>query len=303
MYGNSARGQLEATEARRFEESALRLHSLSTDEAKSENPNVLYSFFVNKPGLFCQKLTSKFILSHRAGSFTQSITDNYRQPSLLQCLTPFMAFSAWICSFVANFACEFITIDVTLNNYQYFLGFGLWNYQGWSYLVQNGTIYYTRTCFAYSNNVHPDPMWKTAQAFSIISVVIGGLAMCFNCCVICTPNPSKGYQLFSLFYLFTCLSQGLTFLFLKSNACKNNPIYNIGLAVEITSLSAECNLSWGANTGIASTVLWFLTALMMCCIGFKEQKSASDFTPGDEAEGMEEAEKEDSGAVNDPATE
>lgn len=45
-------------------------------------------------------------------------------------------------------------------------------------------------------------------------------------------------------------------------------------------VNAACNLSWGANTSIAATVLWFLTACMMCCIGFKESKGDGD--DGDE---------------------
>ena len=251
--------------------------------------------------LFCQKLTSCSFLSHRAGSFTQSITDNYQEPNLVQCVAPFMAVCALISSFVANFACEFITIDVTLNNYQYFLGFGLWNYQGWDYVEDSGTIYYARVCYRYSD-INKDATWKAAQAFSIISAVIGVLTMCVNCCVIATPNPSKGYQGLLALYLFTCLSQGLTFLFIQSNACENNPIYNVEIP-GATAINNRCSLSWGASAGIASTVLWFLAALLVCCIGFKGKKSASDDTPGDEAEGMEEAEKEDSGAVKDPTAE
>lgn len=217
-----------------------------------------------------------------------------------------MAFVAWICSLVANFTCDYITIDVVINDLKYYLGFGFWNYQGWSYLVQEGTIYYSRTCYKYGDQVSHDSKWKAAQAFSIISVVIGCLAMCFNCCVICTPNPSKGYQCFSLLYLFTCLSQGLTFLFLKSNACQNNPLANVELPPEITSAGAECNLSWGANTGIAATVLWFVTACMMCCIGFKESKGAADEEIIDEEEVVV-AEKavpaEEPAVVDDPAIE
>ena len=123
--------------------------------------------------------------------------------------------------------------------------------------------------------------------------------MIFNCCVICTANPAKGYQCFALLYLFTCLSQGLTFLFLQSDACQNNPIVN----VELGAASTACNLSWGANLNIAATVLWFVCACLMCCIGFRESKGASEESHDAEDQAMEEAEKEDPGDVNDPATE
>jgi hypothetical protein len=63
-----------------------------------------------------------------------------------------------------------MTLDVTVGSYEYFLGrFGMWSYQGWSYIVQSGTIYYERMCFQYSDTIDPDSKWKSAQAFSIIA--------------------------------------------------------------------------------------------------------------------------------------
>lgn len=107
--------------------------------------------------------------SGRSQSFTQSVYENIKEPSIFQCITPFVAFLAWICSLVANFTCEFMTLDVTVGIYEYSLGFGMWSYQGWSYLVQSGNIYYSQTCFQYSDTVDPDSKWKSAQAFSIIA--------------------------------------------------------------------------------------------------------------------------------------
>jgi hypothetical protein len=136
---------------------------------------------------------------------------------------------------------------------------------------------------------------------SPFSVIVGGLAACFNCCVICTPNPSRGYQCFALLYLFACLSQGLTFLFVQSDACLNNPIFNLELD-NVTVLGVSCNLSWGANTSIAATVLWFVSACMMCCMGFKESKSSA--AGGDSADVDEEpAEEAPEEAVEDAAKE
>ena len=67
-----------------------------------------------------------------------------------------MAFIAWICSLICNFTCEFITVDVQVGGLAFYLGYGMWNYQGWSYLVQEGTIYYASTCNAYSDAVSQD---------------------------------------------------------------------------------------------------------------------------------------------------
>jgi hypothetical protein len=146
-------------------------------------------------------------------------------------------------------------------------------------------IYFTVVCFSVETGLH------SLHHLAFFSVVVGGLAACVNCCVICTANPSRGYQCFALLYLFACLSQGLTFLFLQSDACLNNPIFNLELD-NISILDASCNLSWGANTSIAATVLWFLTACMMCCIGFKESKSSAAGDGGDVDEEPAEAPEE-----------
>lgn len=31
--------------------------------------------------------------------------------------------------------------------------------------------------------------------------------------------------------------------------------------------SATCNLSWGGKCSIASTIMWFVAACLMCCVG------------------------------------
>lgn len=176
-----------------------------------------------------------------------------------------IAVCAWIFSLVGNFNCDFISIDTTVGGNQYSLGFGMWLYQGWAYLVDSGTIYYAQTCYGYSGNASPDAKWKTAQAFSIISVVIGAVAMIGNCfALLGSSNPSKGYSLFAVAYLFCCLSQGLTLLFLQSNACQGNPIFDAELP---TDTIFECNLAWGGKVSAVATAFWFLAACMEGCVG------------------------------------
>lgn len=125
--------------------------------------------------LTCFHIVKLFRSDRRSQSLTQSITDNLKQPSILQCVTPFSAAIAWICTLAANFTCEFFTIDVVINNLQYFLGFGMWSYQGWTWVAAGdgdgtgGTIYYAQTCYQYGDAISPDSKWKSAQAFSIIA--------------------------------------------------------------------------------------------------------------------------------------
>jgi hypothetical protein len=177
-----------------------------------------------------------------------------------------MAVCAWVLSLVGNFNCDFISIDTTVEDRQYSLGFGMWLYQGWTYLADSGTVYYQQTCFRYPEDLNADAKWKTAQAFSIVTAVIGAVVMILNCCALLgSPNPSKGFSIFAVAYLFCCLSQGLTLLFLQSDACQANPIFE---AEQVPAdATSECNMAWGAKSSIAATVLWFLAACMECCVG------------------------------------
>jgi hypothetical protein len=79
---------------------------------------------------------------------------------------------------------------------------------------------------------------------------------------------------FAFTFLFTALCQGLCLLFLKSTACRNNPIVDQLLDVDFAS--ANCNLSWGGNCIIAATVLWFVAGAVMCCLVRQEEKAQND---------------------------
>jgi hypothetical protein len=118
------------------------------------------------------------------------------------------------------------------------------------------------------------------MAFSIISATIGGLA-CIASCVSPCVEGCVGNKLFAIAFMFTTICQGLTLLFLKSNACKNNLIVDLFPDLEGFA-SANCDLGWGGNCIIAATVLWFMAGAIMFCVSVKESKADED--EADEAE-------------------
>lgn len=111
------------------------------------------------------------ILDEHSQSFNQSVVENMKQPNTLDRATTLFGIIAWILTLVANFTCSWFTVDIMIHSYDYFIGFGMWSYEGWSYIPEGGgAIYYTQACDAYDGyQVSPDSEWITARAFSIIA--------------------------------------------------------------------------------------------------------------------------------------
>lgn len=173
---------------------------------------------------------------------------------------------AFIVSLFAGVYCHFISFmsneggdnPITLN-------FGIWYYQGWSVVNSNiqGTVI-LETCYNYPEGTSFDSNWKSAMAFSIITLVMGGVVTFWTLLAGCFYPSKKAFQAGGLIYLLCCLFQGLTLLFLDSNACHNNPLMS-GLQAQIPNsrltFPSSCSMAAGAKCAIAGTVLWFVAAI------------------------------------------
>lgn len=58
-------------------------------------------------------------------------------------------------------------------------------------------------------------------------------------------------------FIFCCITQGLTLLFLESNICKNNQFLSKAL------YESKCEWDWGFKLNITSVVFWFLAGVLM----------------------------------------
>jgi hypothetical protein len=148
--------------------------------------------------------------------------------------------------------------------------------QDWNYYATDDAIYYYKSCYSYSDSISMDAYWKTAEAFSIIAAVFGGVAS-FVSCISSFAGGCVGSKVLAFIFMFTALCQGLCFLFLKSDACQNNPIVN--QVPELNGASLSCDLSWGANCTIAATVFWFVAGALMCYLSHQESKGDDDMEP------------------------
>jgi hypothetical protein len=139
--------------------------------------------------------------------------------------------------------------------------------EGWYYITDGNDVYYTQTCNKYGDYVSRDSLWKTAQAFSIIATVFGGVA-CIASCVAPCVNRCVGNKVLAFAFMFTALCQGLCLLFLQSDACDI-----ADLDPTFDGVSLGCELSWGAICTITATVLWFVAGASMCFMSKKESKA------------------------------
>ena len=117
-------------------------------------------------------------------------------------------------------------------------------------------------CLDYPDSVDIDAKWKTARAFSIIAPVIGGFVTFFAWTTPCMSFSQALWKQGGCLFLFTSFCQGLTLLFLGSNACLNNPL----VVASGSPYPDTCKLDWGAKLNISSVVFWFIAGALMMFI-------------------------------------
>ncbi|KAL7542302.1 hypothetical protein ACHAWF_009896 [Thalassiosira exigua] len=171
---------------------------------------------------------------------------------------------AFVLSLFAGVYCKFISFTSTGEN-PITLYFGIWYYQGWS-AVENpvqGTVI-LESCLNYPDGTNLDSKWRSAMAFSAMTLIIGGVVTFWALLAFCFHPSRRTYKIGGGIYMFCCLFQGLSLLLLNSNACKNN---NILVELQQTvpegtlAFSSSCSLASGAKCAIAATVMWLVAAI------------------------------------------
>ena len=192
-------------------------------------------------------------------------------PSYSATLPNLFAVIAFTLSLISGVLCHFVSFTST-GSTPITIHFGLWYYQGWAFVQDQiqGTVL-LESCYHYPDGTNIDSKWKTAAAFSIIALIIGGVTTFWALLTGCMFPAEGGYTAKDVtkngfVYLFICLCQGLTLLFLQSNACTNNSLL-AGLEEQVPDMKLDfpetCSLAAGANCSIAATVLWFVAAVLM----------------------------------------
>ena len=181
--------------------------------------------------------------------------------SIISLVPAVFACVAFICGLSGGIWCKFLKFtsetavgdDVTVE-------FGIWYYQWWSIVdtaVQGPVMY--QSCHEYPDYVSIDSKWKSARAFSVMALIIGGIVLFMNLLAGCMFPAKKVYRLGAVSYLFCCLFQGLSLLLLDSNACNNNAMVDeLEKSFSNLEFPDTCSMGSGAKCTIAATVFWFV---------------------------------------------
>lgn len=153
---------------------------------------------------------------------------------------------------------------------------GIWNYQFYDHSKQKYTCHAYPTNYKNGMDITIDGYWRASRAFSCLTLIFGSLIIVINtsllvyrvCFNISLPSPDNsmyfkhpdGYQirkqLGGWLYLLACICSSLSLLFLKSNACQNNTIFNL-------MQDHQCTISTGAKCTYAAMALYFVAASIL----------------------------------------
>mmetsp|Transcript_4187 Transcript_4187/g.8698 ORF Transcript_4187/g.8698 Transcript_4187/m.8698 type:complete len:226 (-) Transcript_4187:40-717(-) len=189
----------------------------------------------------------------------------------LALLSSVFAASAFILSWVAEFNCHFLKFTNAKPTIPPNVHFGIWAYQFWTTATNVDGTYIFETCHTYPDQtgsgaiLHVDSKWKAAKAFSVLTLIIGGVVFFSNMIRGCRPKYAE--MLFvsrgeAVLYVLTSFFSGMTLIVLDSDLCKHNILMEeVDAASPNTEFGDTCEMSRGAKCVIAATVFWFCAGL------------------------------------------
>jgi len=114
----------------------------------------------------------------------------------------------------------------------------------------------------YPDGVNIDSKWRSARAFSTMTLIIGGVVTFWALLAGCLYPSKQTYKAGGMIYMLCCLFSGLSLLLLDSNAC-NSVMTTLQDQTQDVNLTfpSSCAMAAGAKCAIAATVMWFVAAI------------------------------------------
>lgn len=160
---------------------------------------------------------------------------------------------------------------------------GIWSYNWWDSEAKQ------YKCHSYPETVEIDKKWKLSRLLSSLSIMFGGLYLLsvpiyymLNSYHQSTRRKKKQYpyQFWGTICLISCVCETFTLIFLRSNGCQDNVIFNL-------MRNHNCTLSTGAKCTYAAIVFWLLAGFVMMLDS--ESANATREQRGEEDANLEES--------------
>mmetsp|Transcript_1576 Transcript_1576/g.2316 ORF Transcript_1576/g.2316 Transcript_1576/m.2316 type:complete len:237 (+) Transcript_1576:191-901(+) len=167
---------------------------------------------------------------------------------------------ALVLSFFSNFWCENVKFEPVGGETEEnpTLSFGVFYEKGLKETNRGNITLVGEACLRY-DDIQKDGNWTATMVFACIAFVIGGIGVIWTWLAPCIYLSQKKWKLIGISYIFCCLFQGLTFLFLNSNVCTDNQLVNsVG-----SPYPEECSWDVGTRMNIAAVVFWFVAGVLM----------------------------------------
>lgn len=136
---------------------------------------------------------------------------------------------------------------------------GIWSYKWWD---SSSKEY---TCHPYPDTIEIDPKWRAARIMSALAIILGPIFLIsvpvylvLNYCypALRRKQNQYPYQLMGTVCLLACVCETFSLIFLKSNACQNNSIFNL-------MNTHSCIMSSGATCTYVAILFWFIAGVFM----------------------------------------
>lgn len=188
-----------------------------------------------------------------------------RKERLIAFIPAAVATIALILSFFSSFWCENVKFEPSggESDDNPSLSFGVFYLLGTKETPRPGGITLKgEACVSYNNEIQTDGNWIATMVFACIAFVIGGIGVFWTWLAILLYLSQKKWKVLGVSYIFCCLFQGLTFLFLNSAVCKENTLVSLAGS----QYPEECSWDMGTRTNIAAVVFWFIAGILMLTV-------------------------------------
>lgn len=190
---------------------------------------------------------------------------NHSKSHSLSLLQNLFAVTAFVLMWFGSIGCKFLKFTQTGVSNPVDLQLGIWKYQYWNYIFTTSGNIIVESCHGYPDSVTIDGNWKAAQAFCIISLILGIIGLVISgIATFATHRPDSvlTHVWEAPLYLLIAICQGLTLLFLNSNACKGEILNELaGVAMTDYNFPDTCSMASGAKLAISATSFWGATAV------------------------------------------